>query len=486
MLSSAFISVRSRQHSALLWITGAIYSSLVLTCALRHEAWFDEAQSWLLARDATLKELLAVYSRYEGTPALWQVVLMPFAKLGFPYDDLSTISAALAITGVALFLWRAPFPLWMKVLFPFCYFPLFQYAVIARSYALFPPLLWGIAILFPRRTTSQALPYFALLALLANASLHGALIAAVLFVEWFWSAWRGGLFSRRPRLAWTIVAVFSLLYFLLLLELRLPPDIVDRSAGAHGPNAIAVRILKQISEAFWGGLGSNAYHAFSTLVGALVIVGSLIWFRQTTARYVFAGLLIPLLLLAGWKQAAGWHAGLIFLGWIFSLWIFFAEHREIASRYKALQFLIGAVLVAQAFFGMRSIWFDIWNNYSGSKAAAAYLHETGEARQKLYAIGFKSFAIQPYFHRNLFAQQENERSPAFYSWKQSLDHERFSDLTAQQPDLVIVGNDGSSDTSELEAIHSLGYCEQRRFTGAMWWKNGRAEPDTYVFMARCR
>ncbi len=465
---------------------GLLYAALVLFCASRHEPWFDEAQSWLIARDSSIHDLFSVYSRYEGTPALWQLLLMPFAKLGFPYQNFSFISATLAILGTGIFLWRAPFPPALRLLFPFCYFPLFQYAVVARSYALFLPLLCGIAALFPARVTRWPIFYCALLALLANASLHGALIAGVLFAEWLWTAWRTGLFQRRLSLSWGVLLVFCALYLLLLFELRLPSDIVDRSAGAHGAAAIVMRTLKQISEAFCGGLGSNLYRVVSTLTGVAVIVASLLWFRKSTAAFLFAGTLVPLLLLAGLKQAAGWHAGIIFLMWIFSLWLFAEQHPNAAENGRAMYLVIGILFVVQAYFGLRSIAFDIPYVYSGSRAAAAYLHSSGEGNRSLYAVGFKTFALQPYFDHNLFAQQEHGRRPALYSWKSTFDHEGYSDLSSQHPDLVIVGNDGSADTSELDAIHRLGYCEQRRFKGALWWKNAIAEPDTYVFMAPCR
>ena len=55
-----------------------------------HEKWRDEAQAWLLARDLNPIELFK-QMKYEGHPPLWHLILMPFAKLGFPYMTINII-----------------------------------------------------------------------------------------------------------------------------------------------------------------------------------------------------------------------------------------------------------------------------------------------------------------------------------------------------------------------------------------------------------
>ena len=68
-----------------------LLSFVVLTYYVgsHHEHWADEAQAWLLARDLNPLELFR-QMKYEGHPFLWNLILMPFAKLGFPYIIQST------------------------------------------------------------------------------------------------------------------------------------------------------------------------------------------------------------------------------------------------------------------------------------------------------------------------------------------------------------------------------------------------------------
>ena len=50
---------------------------LTILVANIHEPWSDEAQSFLLARDNSLKEIL-YYSKFEGTAPLWFFIIKIF------------------------------------------------------------------------------------------------------------------------------------------------------------------------------------------------------------------------------------------------------------------------------------------------------------------------------------------------------------------------------------------------------------------------
>ena len=60
------------------------YALLTSILVAHHEPWRDEVDAWLTARDETP---LAVFklAGYSGTPALWYLLQMPFAKLGLHF-----------------------------------------------------------------------------------------------------------------------------------------------------------------------------------------------------------------------------------------------------------------------------------------------------------------------------------------------------------------------------------------------------------------
>jgi hypothetical protein len=119
--------------SLILLAVFGLYAGLLAAGIHQHEPWFDEAQAWLLARDSRLLDLINIHLRYEGSPGLWHLILSPVAQSGFPYASLNRIGALFAMFGVANFLLYAPFPLFIRILFPFSYFMLYQYAIVARS-----------------------------------------------------------------------------------------------------------------------------------------------------------------------------------------------------------------------------------------------------------------------------------------------------------------------------------------------------------------
>src|SRR5262249_50086541 len=107
------------------------YATFALLVASRHEPWADEAQSWLLARDSSLLQLWTRLLSYEGTTGLWQTLLPILIACGLPYRALNMVSVLPGLAAACLLLWRAPFPLGIRLALPFTFFLAFQYAVIA-------------------------------------------------------------------------------------------------------------------------------------------------------------------------------------------------------------------------------------------------------------------------------------------------------------------------------------------------------------------
>ena len=116
-----------------------VYSGVVLFTVRYHEKWADEAQAWLIARDLDLKTIWFHELRYEGSPGLWHTILWVAQRVFHaPYDAISYIGVAFAIAGVAVLIFKAPFPWFIRWPLAFTYFLIYQYAVIARPYTLLP------------------------------------------------------------------------------------------------------------------------------------------------------------------------------------------------------------------------------------------------------------------------------------------------------------------------------------------------------------
>ena len=177
------------------WAALGFFIAVVVGVGAFHEAWFDEAQAWLIARDSTPWEIVSRYARYEGSPPLWHLLLWAVQNLGLPYRAIWLVSATLAAIGAALVLLRSPFPSWVRWGAAFSYYPAYQYGVVARSYALDAALIPALAALYAKRL-DRPLLFGLLIGLLANCNTHSFLLAGVLGADLAWAAIRSGGWRR--------------------------------------------------------------------------------------------------------------------------------------------------------------------------------------------------------------------------------------------------------------------------------------------------
>lgn len=161
------------------WVVGAIvalYAGVVAYTAAHHEPWRDEVVPMSFAKGvSSLGELWEVL-RYQGHPILWYLVLRAAHFVFGTTAVMPVASVVIAIAAVAVFLAYAPLPLWVKALVTFGYFPIFEYAVIARGNGLAMLLLFGFCVLYGRGGAPIAAA--AALAALANTTVLGFLVAA--------------------------------------------------------------------------------------------------------------------------------------------------------------------------------------------------------------------------------------------------------------------------------------------------------------------
>lgn len=166
------------------WALFAAYSLLTLFGALKHEVWLDEAQAWVILRDAPLSEIPHIL-KVEGHPYLWYIILYPFVKLGFPVDYVSLISWAFMAAGAWVLLFKVELPMPLKAVILFSSGFMFFNSIILRVYCLIPPILFLILWVYPKRR-ERAVLYGFLIALLTNTHIFICGIVAVLGILMIW------------------------------------------------------------------------------------------------------------------------------------------------------------------------------------------------------------------------------------------------------------------------------------------------------------
>ena len=192
-----------------------LYSAIQVVLLIHHEPWEDEAHVWLIARDLNIISIFQQMA-YDGTPALWYMLLIPFAKVGLPYISESILHLIIAISAVTVFMLYAPFSRVTKVLFIFSYYMIYEYSIIARSYGLSILLLFLIAALYGKRF-ERPLLYSFLVFLLFNTNAHSVFIASSLTILFAWEFFRNKVPGGIGKISIFVMLMGGLLSFLQLL-----------------------------------------------------------------------------------------------------------------------------------------------------------------------------------------------------------------------------------------------------------------------------
>jgi hypothetical protein len=335
-----------------------VYAALVITLEMHHEPWRDEADPWLLARDA---DMVTFFHRMglAGTPGLWHTLLVPLARTGLPYGSQAVLHIIIAICTAAIILWRSPFPIWLRIAIIFCYYLSYEYSVVVRSYALGILFLFGVAALYPRRFEKPVI-FGLLVALLANCNTHSLIIAAMIGAGY---AIEGILLRQR----WLVGAAVMLIGGLAAAaQVYPPPDSIARtSVMLFTPQAVPLAM----SAAFF----PSFPFAGSAIAGGVVI--AIVAFALRKDR-------VPLLVLCGtyaglaflyiYKWIGGFrHTGFVLLVLLYALWTSTNNDR---SRLLAQLVLFVTLLVSIA-ATFRISQLELKYAFSGAEEMAGFIRQ---------------------------------------------------------------------------------------------------------------
>ena len=141
-----------------------LYAAASIYLMFCHEAWRDEAQAWVLAKQLSWTQIPSLCPS-EGHPCLWFYLIKISIVLGLPFKYFSIISITFMTLAAGLFLFRADFHWVSKILIILS--PLFFYynPVICRNYSVVMFLVCSLCALWKDRR-EKPLIYALLVALL--------------------------------------------------------------------------------------------------------------------------------------------------------------------------------------------------------------------------------------------------------------------------------------------------------------------------------
>ena len=397
----SFIRRFNRAGSAVpLVIVTVIYTALIIWISVFHELWFDEAQAWTIAKDASLFDILFKIPHFETHPPLWHLILCIPAKAGLPYElSMKVIQILTAVFMIVVVEFKSPLPNIIKVILPFTYWTAYQYGIISRPYALFAALLFICASLYMERDRKPVL-YCVILGLLCLTSLYGVIIAAMIAAAWIFKLMTGykGQFVKkffaedRARL----ISLAVLLVFGICVVLAVWPKSDTAGMLASGMNAgklmrgLLNAVLVMPSETF---LSTDLYP--NVLISSITIETTALVLMSVRSLIVLAVIFaLPfrkkrltdcLLPVAGFMAIAALysmahHFGLFFILAVYCFWIglYGSEKKEEQDTPQLAGFVTAGFIYLLA---MPFIWTimsargEIINNYDYGKDTAAWITE---------------------------------------------------------------------------------------------------------------
>ena len=287
-----------------------IYAAITIYFNYTHAMWFDEAHSWLIAKQLGFVAMLK-YIKNEGHFFVWQVLLYPFAHVKFnlyPYA-MKFLNWSFCMCAVII-LWRkAPFNSWIKALITFSFPFLVCYSVLARCYSIGILLLFVLAALYENKLKYPK-TYALLLVLCANTSIMALIGAAAFGVLFVVDIFKNKLSIKQYIITLLILLVGAAAVLLQVIKINYFSTIVE---NGHFYTSLMMFENTYINN-------NLLVNSILSLIFSIPILIYL--FKDKASLFFFSFTYILMLILAfNFYGMNFWHAYFFFVYLIISLWI---------------------------------------------------------------------------------------------------------------------------------------------------------------------
>lgn len=396
------------------WVVWAVYILGVIAITAFHEPWFDEAEAWVIARDASFKDMLFLIPHYEGHPPFWDLYLAIFARGGLPYDfGLKAATILIDAVAVLILLKKAPFCKLVRYMIPFNYFLFYHYGVMSRCYCFMFLGFVLMAVYFKERE-KRPIPFILAMCMVCMSSAYGLLFCFGITLAWLIEIIRknhslglvNGVIKNKQFLSMFILLAVAIMIVLMIVPY---PDTFAHAIAST--DLLAQRlyytfIILPIDALFFSAIhvdsmiNIDARMVILTLIAYLLMATVIGFICKKTKKTLY--IVIPYLafcLFGGIKYIATHHEGVLSFLYLFWIWIcvdetkdFFeipeaivkhTKEKERKQIYAIATVFAAMCLVIPIYWSVCASYYDVNYTYEASRETAKFLKETGLDQRRI-------------------------------------------------------------------------------------------------------
>ena len=400
-----------------------IFIVLAVFMSQYHEYWSDEAQSWLIARDCSVSEILKV-TKYEGTPCWWVLIIKVFMVFGLTYEYFYVIPIVFMALGLLFVFKKFDFPWYMKVLFPFTYYIFFQNTMIARSYSL---VLLGFAMTyyyFQNREKSMFKYILSSLFLMGQSLFTYGMSGAFYILQIINLIRRRKEIDERFKKNEIISIIVLTIAFLLIFIMILPTmDIGSGGIGGRDP-------LYVIGETT---ISNDSF--ILDIIGTIIFVGIYVflYFKQEKEKrldyllelLIYAPVLLIYIIIQGHIR----YFGILFI-------IMFL-HLIKYKNYKIIKAYLIILLLVHVFWNFSNCKLEKTERYSSGEEIANFIKALDYKNKTIDTIYYHSVAVSPYFEENIY-KSSLKTDKSFYLWSIENGYAPIEEIVENKSNIYVI------------------------------------------------
>lgn len=416
------------------WLLFVLLLTFNLYQLLTHAMWRDELQTWSIVRESSSLPELLHNIRYDGFPLLWYLLLWGLSFITASPLAMQLFHFVCAAISQLLIMTRSPFSGKVRLAMVAGYYFSFEYCTISRAYVL-GVLIIVIFCAFNAWFEARPLAKGALLGLLANASVYGAIASLAFAADELLTSVTTRNWTASPHATFSRIVRFTLPYALLLaaaVAVMIPAPGGNYAKGwdfapsfekvlySGCKTLISLAPLPEIKQTFWNSLlllDSGIWPAVTTSAVLLLAVWLLL---RPSPRYlaVFSfGMLgvwiFNIIKYSGFVR----HTGIVLILLFACLWCTENEHPHPAlawMRTVALRAILGINLAAWAI----AAYFHATVPFSGSREMAQIIRQSGrEAYPVIADLDGATSAVAGYLQKP-FYYATNRKLETFIRWSE--------------------------------------------------------------------